>query len=81
MLSGSGVENINDGCWLFISRQLNKDKTVPTSDDWWPTDYTSALTADDWEVLLNDAEIFTDSILEIMKRLIMVGKRHVHGLP
>ena len=69
----SGVESINDGCWFFITRQLNKDKTVPTSDDWWPTDYTPALMADDWEVLLNDAEIFTNSSLEIMKRFLDYG--------
>ena len=39
---------------FFISRYLNKDESAPTSDEWWPTDYTPALSVDDWEVLLND---------------------------
>lgn len=58
---------------FFISRYLNKDESAPTSDEWWPTDYTPALSVDDWEVLLNDADIFTDSSLEIMKRILDYG--------
>lgn len=58
---------------FFISRYLNKDESALTSDEWWPTDYTPALSVDDWEVLLNDADIFTDSSLEIMKRILDYG--------
>ncbi|WP_337547851.1 AAA family ATPase [Anthropogastromicrobium sp.] len=58
---------------FFISRYLNKDETDSSSGEWWPTDYTPALSADDWEALLNDAEIFTDSSLEIMKRMLDYG--------
>ena len=58
---------------FFISRYLNKDETDSSSGEWWPTDYTPALSADDWEALLNDAEIFTESSLEIMKRMLDYG--------
>ena len=75
MLSGSGIKNTEIDVGFFISRYLNKDELAPTSDEWWPTDYTPALSVDDWEVLLNDADIFTDSSLEIMKLfLIMEGR-------
>lgn len=58
---------------FFISRYLNKIGDTPSTDEWWPTEYTPALSADEWEALLNDNEIFTDSSLEIMKRLIDYG--------
>lgn len=58
---------------FFISRYLNKDDSAPSTDAWWPVDYTPALTADDWEALLNDSEVFTDSSLEIMKRMLDYG--------
>ncbi len=58
---------------FFISRYYNKDDSVLTSDEWWPADYTPALSADDWEALLNDGELFTDSSLEIMKRMVDYG--------
>ena len=51
----------------FISRY--KDAYVSSTEEWWPVDYTPALTVDDWEALLNDSEVFTDSSLEIMKRM------------
>lgn len=58
---------------FFISRYLNKDKEAPSADEWWPNDYTPALSVDEWEALLNDSEIFTDSSLEIMKRMLDYG--------
>ena len=58
---------------FFISRYFNKDADVPTTDEWWPKDYTPALTVDDWEALLNDSEVFTESSLEIMKRMLEYG--------
>lgn len=54
---------------FFISRYYKKDEATITTDEWWPKDYTPALTADDWEALLNDKEVFTDSSLEIMRRI------------
>lgn len=58
---------------FFISRYLNKDDAAPSTDEWWPADYTPTLTVDDWEALLNDSEVFTDSSLEIMKRMLDYG--------
>lgn len=57
VLSGSGIKTLTIDVGFFISRYLNKDESAPTSDEWWPTDYTPALSVDDWEVLLNDADI------------------------
>ena len=58
---------------FFISRYYKKDEDAPSGDDWWPTDYTPALTVDEWEALLNDGEVFTESSLEIMKRMMDYG--------
>lgn len=60
---------------FFISRYLNKDDSSISTEEWWPTEYTPALTADDWEALLYDSEVFTDSSLELMKRLLDYGGR------
>lgn len=37
---------------FFISRYYKKDEDAPSGDDWWPTDYTPALSVDEWEALL-----------------------------
>lgn len=58
---------------FFISRYLNKDDATPSTDEWWPSVYTPALSVDEWEALLNDSEVFTDSSLEIMKRMLDYG--------
>lgn len=60
---------------FFISRYYKKDQDAPLGDDWWPTDYTPALSVDEWEALLNDGEVFTESSLEIMKRIMDYGGR------
>ena len=56
---------------FFISRRLH-DGEIGTN-EWFPVEYTPALTVDDWEVLLNDNEVFTSSSLEIMKRMLGYG--------
>ncbi|MCI9622552.1 MAG: EVE domain-containing protein [Lachnospiraceae bacterium] len=58
---------------FFISRRLNKEDEIPSADEWWPKNYTPALSVDEWEALLNDSEVFTDSSLEIMKRMLEYG--------
>lgn len=58
---------------LFISRYLHHEKDAPSKDNWEPSDYTPALSVDDWEELLNDEGIFTTSSLEIMKRMLDYG--------
>lgn len=57
---------------FFISRTYQK-KEAPAADEWRPKDYTPGLSADDWEKLLNDREVFTESSLEIMKRMLDYG--------
>ena len=54
---------------FFISRYWNKEAEGPKADEWWPTDYTPALTVEDWVGLLGDSEVFNESSLEIMKRI------------
>ena len=44
-------------------------KGNPPTEEWWPTDYSPALSVDDWIALLGDEEVFTVSSLEIMKRM------------
>ena len=55
---------------FYISRFYSPAKSdVTVVDEWWPTDYSPALSVEDWVALLNDAEVFTESSLEIMKRM------------
>ena len=54
---------------FFISRYWNKEDEGPKADEWWPIDYTPALTVEDWVGLLGDSEVFNESSLEIMKRI------------
>ncbi len=63
---------------FFISRWL-PDTTESTisvmekTDEWEPKEYTPGLSVDEWEALLNDKEVFTDSSLAIMKRMLDYG--------
>jgi len=55
---------------FYISRTYTTGKPdTPAAEEWWPTDYTPALSVDDWIALLGDEEVFTTSGLEIMKRM------------
>lgn len=58
-----------DVCF-YISRHVSGEKTV-SEDDWFPTknEYDPGLSSDDWLLLLGDETVFTESSLEIMKRL------------
>ncbi len=49
---------------------IKQDHSV---DEWWPNAYTPALSVDEWDALLNDSEVFTESSLEIMKRMLDYG--------
>ncbi len=57
---------------FYISRSLH-DRA--NDDAWWPakSDYDPGLTVDDWATLLRDPEVFTDSSLQIMRRLLDYG--------
>ncbi len=53
---------------FYISRYYSqKESTV--SQEWFPKDYSPEITTDTWVELLHDSEVFTESSLEIMKRM------------
>ncbi len=54
---------------FYISRTYTARKPDTPAEEWWPTDYTPALSVEDWIVLLGDEEVFTITSLEIMKRI------------
>lgn len=55
---------------FFVSRRISSTKTPDAvAPQWWPTDYSPELSVEDWVGLLGDAEVFTVSSLEIMKRM------------
>ncbi len=56
---------------FFISRRLH-DGEIGTN-EWFPVEYTPALTVDDWEGLLSDNNVFTYNSLAIMKRMLDYG--------
>lgn len=60
-----------DFCF-YISHNLHDRKQ---DDKWWPAkeDYNPGLTVDDWLALLDDPEVFTESSLQIMRRLLDYG--------
>lgn len=58
---------------FFIRTYLKKDVDAPSTDEWWPIHYSPELTVEDWESLLYDNEVFTDSSLEIVKRMLDCG--------
>lgn len=58
---------------FYISRYYSKRNDEPAADEWWPTDYSPAISTDEWIALLNDAEVFIPSSLEIMKRMLDYG--------
>ena len=54
---------------FYISRTYTAGKPNASAAEWWPTDYTPALSVEDWIALLGDEEVFAASSLEIMKRM------------
>lgn len=54
---------------FYISRTYSAGKLDTPAAEWWPMDYTPAISVEDWIALLGDEEVFTTSSLEIMKRI------------
>ena len=57
---------------FYISRyysQKSSDETLVLPGEWFPEDYESGLTVDDWIALLCDKDVFTENSLEIMRRM------------
>ncbi len=53
---------------FYISRNYSQKESA-TLQEWVPKDYSPEITTDIWMELLHDSEVFTDSSLEIMKRM------------
>jgi len=59
---------------FYISRYYSqKDVVDDTFTGWYGSEYTPGLSVEDWSRLLKDKTIFTDSALEIMKRIKAYG--------
>ena len=56
---------------FYISRDFAKkvEVEIEESEEWFPSDYSPELSADDWISLLQDKSVFNKSSLEIVKRL------------
>lgn len=55
---------------FYLSRfYLEERKAVQEAENWFPSDYTPGLSAEDWKDLLQDTSIFTSNALQIMKRI------------
>lgn len=55
---------------FYLSRfYLEERKAVQEAENWFPSDYTPGLSAEDWEDLLQDTSIFTLNALQIMRRI------------
>lgn len=53
---------------FYISRTYSGKKPID-SEEWFPVNYSPNLTKDKWLELLKDRDVFTDSSLEIVKRI------------
>lgn len=61
---------------FYISRNYSNNEPSPqniSADQWYPADYNPGLSVDDWATLLGDRKIFTQSSLEILRRLKDIG--------
>lgn len=54
---------------FYISRYYVELNNTPANDEWFPMDYSPALSVDDWIQLIADESVFNTSSLEIMKRM------------
>lgn len=77
---------LQDKCWpdkkartltidfcRYISRVYSKKGIGRSDSDWLPIDYSPELTVADWLDLLQDDAVFTESSLEVMRRLLDYG--------
>ena len=58
---------------FYISRYYSRRNDEPAADEWWPSDYSPAISTEEWIALINDAVVFIPSSLEIMKRILDYG--------
>lgn len=59
---------------FYISRYYSqREKNALAEEGWFPADYNPGFTADEWQELLQNKDVFTESSLEIMKRMLDYG--------
>lgn len=63
-----------DVCF-YISRHANECSEQPMADEWFPDEdhYDPGLSAEEWQTLLADESVFTESALEIVHRMADFG--------
>lgn len=54
---------------FFISRHYKPKDNDLNSDEWFPSNYSPGFSVEEWIELLNNSDVFTDSALEVMKRI------------
>jgi len=54
---------------FYISRYYVELKNAVANEEWFPMDYSPALSVEDWAQLIADESVFNTSSLEIMKRM------------
>jgi 5-methylcytosine-specific restriction protein B len=66
------LKTLTSDVGFYISHDYSKrDEPEPSEDGWFPSleEYTPGITTSEWAALLKDKNVFTQSSLEIMKRL------------
>lgn len=60
---------------FYISRFYSERNKTIAAGEWWPSEeeYMPGLSTEDWKRLLADSDVFNDSSLEIMKRMLDYG--------
>ena len=53
----------------YLSKSYKKENEGNNNEEWFPKDYHPNITVEEWVELLNDTTIFTQSALQIMKRM------------
>ena len=53
----------------YLARYYAKEQNPQSDGEWFPKEYSPELTVEDWVSLLKDSSVFTDSSLQIVKRL------------
>ncbi|MCD8191698.1 MAG: AAA family ATPase [Oscillospiraceae bacterium] len=80
-LTGLFKSQLSDACYpdpeyktltvdvgFYISRNFSLRESA-AQQEWFPKDYSPKITTDTWEELLHNSTVFTDSSLEIMRRI------------
>lgn len=69
------LRTLTIGVGFYISRFYSEHDKILTADGWWPKaeEYTPGISTEEWKQLLVDTTVFSNSSLEIMKRMLDYG--------